>query len=39
MPTMPASAPEIAIASTICLRIEMPPYSAAAGLLPVARIS
>ena len=31
--------PEIAMATTICFRIEMPPYSAADGLLPVARIS
>ena len=35
----PASAPETAIARMICLRMEMPPYSAAKGLLPVARIS
>jgi hypothetical protein len=32
-------APEIAIAMTICFRTEMPPYSAADGLLPVARSS
>src|SRR5215510_4563755 len=39
MPTIPASAPDKAIVSTICFRTLTPPYSAAEGFEPTARTS